>query len=170
MGAEVFIIYVKGVDVQVAFRSAVEQTEYDHGHADDTGTIAEKDECVVIDGAPLSEDEAEVLARTLIEARDSRIDNLAGPTGVLALLGGCRTPTGRSVPARADGCPDERTATPPPFEGRPGRGRGPRACPYRPVPPRCDGGIDVDERSTATITTVGSPEVTGRLFLGWANA
>ncbi|GAA3464359.1 hypothetical protein ACFFSW_17830 [Saccharothrix longispora] len=83
---------------------------------------------------------------------------------------GCRTLTGRSVPARADGCPDERTATLATVEGRFGGGEVLVQARIDLCRPRRDGGIDVDGRSTATVTTAGSPEVTDWLFFGWANA
>ena len=43
MGATTFSTIAKGKTVQDAFHQAVEQAQYDHGHAGYTGTIAEKD-------------------------------------------------------------------------------------------------------------------------------
>ncbi|MGM1058916.1 hypothetical protein, partial [Saccharothrix sp. Mg75] len=117
MSAEIFITYTEGTDVQAAFRSAVEQAQYDHGHAGGTGTIAEKDDYIVIDDTPQPERDAEALARTLIENRDSRIDNPWGPAGALAVRDGLRTLTGLPVPTRADGYPDERTTALTAIEG-----------------------------------------------------
>lgn len=41
MGGEVFTTYAEGTDVAAAFRAAVEQAQYDYGHAGYTGTIVQ---------------------------------------------------------------------------------------------------------------------------------
>ena len=48
MGAESFVCTSCGVDAKEAFKFAVEQAQYDHGHAGYTGTIAEKDAFVML--------------------------------------------------------------------------------------------------------------------------
>ncbi|GAB2992541.1 hypothetical protein GCM10027184_53550 [Saccharothrix stipae] len=169
MGAEIFSTYAEGVDVAAAFRAAVEQAQYDDGHDGSTGAIAEKDHYVVIDGGPLSLSEAEALADRLIEGRDSRVDDKWGPAGAIAVLGGSRTLTGLPVPVRADGYPDTETAALAAVEGRLGDTETvtETALSFYTARRR---GIDVDEHTTATVTTTGSPEVTGWLFFGWANS
>lgn len=44
MGASEFFTTASGENVRVAFRSAVEEAQYEHGHGGYTGTIAEKNE------------------------------------------------------------------------------------------------------------------------------
>ncbi|HET6286497.1 MAG TPA: hypothetical protein VFG15_07070 [Amycolatopsis sp.] len=61
MGSATFITYAEGADVEVAFREAVDQAQHDHGHGGYTGTIANKDSYIVIDGVPRTEADAEAL-------------------------------------------------------------------------------------------------------------
>lgn len=42
MGGEQFVTFAEGENAQIAFRNAVDQAQYDYGHAGYTGTIAEK--------------------------------------------------------------------------------------------------------------------------------
>lgn len=49
MGAQEFQDASVATDVAEAFRECVEQAQYDYGHAGYTGTVAEKDEYVVLD-------------------------------------------------------------------------------------------------------------------------
>jgi len=49
MGAERFITYSKGATAKEAFELAVESAEYEYGHSGYTGTIAEKDDFVMVD-------------------------------------------------------------------------------------------------------------------------
>lgn len=49
MGAEQFVTFASGKRMDVAFRRAVKQAEYDHGHEGYTGTIAEKEEVRVFE-------------------------------------------------------------------------------------------------------------------------
>jgi hypothetical protein len=48
MGAQTFCERVKGASAKKAFRDAVDQAKYDHGHSGYSGTIAEKDSFVMI--------------------------------------------------------------------------------------------------------------------------
>lgn len=60
MGAEYFEDSSIAANVDEAFRECVEAAQYDHGHAGYTGTIAEKDEYVVLD-LPAGVDAAEAV-------------------------------------------------------------------------------------------------------------
>jgi hypothetical protein len=83
MGADTFFTKETGTSAQDAFRNAVEQACYDHGHSGYTGTIAEKHEFVVI---PLPSGEAPYpYAEKLIADRDPRIDDKWGPAGCFDL-------------------------------------------------------------------------------------
>lgn len=73
------------------------------------------------------------------------------------------------MPERVGGYPDQRTAALAAAEGRLGKGEivtSATLANYRPRP----GGVDIDENTTATVTTTGSLEVTGWLFFGWASS
>jgi hypothetical protein len=48
MGAATFETYRDGADVSAAFRNAVEEAGWEYGHGGYTGTIAEKDDYVII--------------------------------------------------------------------------------------------------------------------------
>lgn len=82
MGAESFTHTSRGDTAEKAFRSAVEEAAYDHGHSGYTGTIAEKDSFVMIP-LPEGEDPYEY-AEELIGDGDVRIDKW-GPAGCIAL-------------------------------------------------------------------------------------
>jgi len=169
MGAQTFTTYAEGTDVDAAFREAIEQAQYEYGHAGVTGTLAEKDEYVVIAGGPLSPSDADTLADKLIRGNDSRIDDKWGPAGAIAVHGGFRTLTGLPVPSHAGGYPDQKTAALAAVESLLGDGETITRSHLDRYRLR-RGGIEVDEHTTATVTTTGSPEVTGWLFFGWANS
>ncbi|MGW4528865.1 hypothetical protein [Amycolatopsis sp. NPDC004378] len=170
MGGEVFTTYAEGTDVAAAFRAAVEQAQYDYGHAGYTGSIAEKDSYVVIDSEPRTESDAEALADKLIHACDERIDDKWGPAGAIAVRGHYRELTGLPVPVRAGGYPDQRTAALAAAEGSLGKGEIVTSATLANYRLRAGGLVDVDENTTATVTTTGSLEVTGWLFFGWASS
>lgn len=90
MGSAPFIQHLHcnpgDVPAEEAFAQAVKQARYDHGHAGYSGTLAEKDEFVII--AEDSQMSAEEYAEELIANGDDRIDDKWGPAGCL------RTPTG----------------------------------------------------------------------------
>lgn len=169
MGANTFIAYAEGVDVKTAFRAAVDKARYEHGHGGFTGTIAEKNAYVVIEGGPLSPSEAEALANRLLDAVDSRVDDKWGPAGAIAVRSGSRTLTDLPVPVCVGGYPDEKAAAFAAVEGRLGDGETVTDARLNSYTTR-RGGIEVGERTIATVTTIGSPEVTGWLFFGWASS
>lgn len=82
MGAETFSITKSGKTAKAAFKDAVEQAEYDFGHAGYTGTIAEKDSFVMI-ALPLGEASPYAHAEKLISENDDRIDDKWGPAGCI---------------------------------------------------------------------------------------
>jgi hypothetical protein len=49
MGASEFQVEIKAKDAKTAFRTAVEQARFEHGHGGYTGTIAEKNGFIMID-------------------------------------------------------------------------------------------------------------------------
>jgi len=83
MGACEFMCTASGQSVQKAFNAAVEQAQYDYGHAGYTGTIAEKD-CFVSIEVPEGE-KPERFANQLLEDCDPRIDDKWGPAGAVQL-------------------------------------------------------------------------------------
>ncbi|MFD5451248.1 hypothetical protein [Streptomyces sp. NPDC127100] len=86
MGAYDFSTYQEGTGVENAFRAAVEDAQYEHGHGGYTGTIAEKDEFTVITQTPMPLNEAEEYAAKLISADDPRISDKWGPAGAIPVL------------------------------------------------------------------------------------
>ena len=86
MGANVFMITATGVSAHDAFYNAVEDARYTNGHGGYTGTIAEKDNFIII---PLKEGLGpHEYANELIDDCDSRIDSKWGPAGCFDLGGG----------------------------------------------------------------------------------
>ena len=79
MGAETFETRAKGKTAEIAFREAVKQAQYDHGHGGYAGTIAEKREFTLI-AVPEGKAPAEY-ASELIDDGDARIDDKWGPAG-----------------------------------------------------------------------------------------
>jgi hypothetical protein len=55
MGAEQYEVTASGATVEQAFAAAREKALYDYGHRGYTGTIAEKDEFVVLEAPPTVE-------------------------------------------------------------------------------------------------------------------
>ena len=86
MGAEVFFAKTSGKNKQEAFKNAIEDAYYQHGHDGYTGSIAEKDSFVMI---PLPEGEDPyTYADKLIDEEDRRIDDKWGPAGCFDLGNG----------------------------------------------------------------------------------
>jgi hypothetical protein len=83
MGGEVFIQASWGKTADEAFKGAVEQAEYNHGHCGYTGTIAEKTSFVMIT-LPKHKDPLD-LANELIEKDDERIHDKWGPAGCIKI-------------------------------------------------------------------------------------
>ena len=93
MGAHDFTVLAEGEDLQRAFAAARENAAYEHGHGGYTGTVAEKDQVVVIERTPLTETAAHATAQALLDAGDSRIADKWGPAGAIA-VGDAGTVTG----------------------------------------------------------------------------
>lgn len=86
MGACDFICRARGKTAQEAFDAAVRDAEWEHGHGGYTGTIAEKDEFVMI---PLPKDVDPIdYASDLITKCDPRICDKWGPAGCFDLGNG----------------------------------------------------------------------------------
>ena len=87
MGACTFAVVEKGKSAQDAFDRATADARYEYGHGGYTGTIAEKDEFVMIkpdqDATTWNEGEFFAYAYMLIEADDPRIDDKWGPAGCI---------------------------------------------------------------------------------------
>ena len=86
MGANTFSQIGRGATAKLAFRSAVDEAAYEHGHGGYTGTLAEKFEFVEID-LPAGKD-PHVYAGELINAGDDRINNKWGPAGCVKIKDG----------------------------------------------------------------------------------
>ena len=85
MGGATFIERAKGKTANEAFCSARESAQWKSGHGGYTGTIAEKDEFILID-VPSGEN-AEQFANALIADGDPRVDDKWGPAGCISLGG-----------------------------------------------------------------------------------
>lgn len=83
MGAESFFHRARGATAKEAFRNAVNQAAYNHGHSGYTGTIAEKSSFVMI-AVPSGENPLGY-AQELVYDGDPRVDNKWGPAGCIAL-------------------------------------------------------------------------------------
>jgi len=86
MGADIFMTAARGSDARDAFNAAVQEAQYDHGHAGYTGTIAEKVGFKIIP-LPYGREPYEY-AEDLINESDRRIDDKWGPAGCLKLEDG----------------------------------------------------------------------------------
>lgn len=87
MGSSTFHTIGSGNDARLAFREAREDAKYDHGHGGYSGSIAEKDDYVVIQPKPVPQDVATRLANDLIDQYDPRISDKWGPAGAIAIGG-----------------------------------------------------------------------------------
>lgn len=83
MGGEVFFTKASGSSPRQAFRSAVEDAAWEHGHGGYTGTIAEKHDFVMIE-VPEGKDPGRY-ADELINEGDPRVDDKWGPAGCIDL-------------------------------------------------------------------------------------
>lgn len=81
MGANTFFHEASGKNAKDAFRNAVEEAQYDHGHSGYTGTIAEKESFVMI-SLPEGTDPY-TRAEELIDNGDGRVDDKWGPAGCI---------------------------------------------------------------------------------------
>jgi hypothetical protein len=87
MGSNTFSNFRKTEDLtpsgrKKAFAAAVEQAQYDNGHAGYTGSIAEKSDHRFI-GTRKTLEEARAWADELIDKGDSRVDDKWGPAGCI---------------------------------------------------------------------------------------
>ena len=83
MGAHTFYTRARGTDAESAFRSAVEDAQYHHGHGGYTGTIAEKTSFTQIPDDEVGDVEPQEYANQLIDEQDPRIDSKWGPAGCI---------------------------------------------------------------------------------------
>ena len=81
MGAAVFFTEAIGVEPEKAFRCAVQEASYAHGHEGYTGSIAEKDKFNLIT-LPKGKDAYE-FANQLVDNGDPRVDDKWGPAGCI---------------------------------------------------------------------------------------
>lgn len=87
MGATTFYTLARGKTPDKAFRNAIHQARYDHGHSGYTGTIAEKYDYVLIPSPKkvTSDEQRYQYAEELIRKRDRRVDDKSGPAGCIEL-------------------------------------------------------------------------------------
>ena len=85
MGAEDFSDVARGKDAQEAFRSAVEEAQYEYGHGGYTGSIAEKHGFIMVAREPLASEEARKL-KSRMEEEDDRYNDKWGPACCVELL------------------------------------------------------------------------------------
>jgi hypothetical protein len=83
MGACTFTEYAQGRTAQEAFNKATEKARYEYGHRGYTGTIAEKDDFVMIDLPDGIKPES--YANVLLDECDPRVDDKWGPAGCFDL-------------------------------------------------------------------------------------
>ncbi|MBG0568222.1 hypothetical protein [Actinoplanes aureus] len=91
MGAMAFDQYAEGADPAAAFESARGQALHEHGHGGYTGSLAEKDDYVIVTQQPMTETEATVLAGDLMDRDDPRIIDKWGPAGAIPVKAETRT-------------------------------------------------------------------------------
>ncbi|MCK9903600.1 hypothetical protein CC117_25775 [Parafrankia colletiae] len=81
MGAQPFIVQMAIVDPREAFRAAIEEAQEEYGSRGYTGTIAEKDTFTRVTSTPMTGEDAERRARTLLN--HPRYEDKAGPAGAI---------------------------------------------------------------------------------------
>lgn len=91
MGGTTFEQYTAGADPDAAFRAAREAALHEHGHGGYSGTLAEKDDYVIVTRRLLTEKEASALAGELIDRDDPRISDKWGPAGAIPVKVDTRT-------------------------------------------------------------------------------
>jgi hypothetical protein len=85
MGATTFMTLASGATPQEAFKRAVAQAQYDHGHDGYSGTLAEKYNFAIV-GEAADIHTAQIMADRMIDDEDPRIDDKWGPAGCLRIL------------------------------------------------------------------------------------
>ncbi|WP_032381021.1 hypothetical protein [Rhodococcoides fascians] len=88
MGATDFSSIAAGKTSREAFEAAKASALHQYGHGGYTGTLAEKDDFIVIPTPPLTSSDAADLAEELIANDDDRISDKWGPAGAIAVEGG----------------------------------------------------------------------------------
>jgi len=83
MGAAEFIVFSNNPDPDQAFMEARSSAQWESGHGGYTGTIAEKDNYIVIQRTPLEYVDAVAAAQHLLNIDDERIADKWGPAGSL---------------------------------------------------------------------------------------
>jgi hypothetical protein len=86
MGACDFRVRSKGKTAREAFQAAVQQAQYDYGHAGYTGTIAEKDRFTEVPIPPEFKDRPGDFVRKLEE--EDRFSDKWGPAGCVRVAEG----------------------------------------------------------------------------------
>jgi len=85
MGGTTFMVHGEGAEAAIVFDELVRQAQWEHGHGGYTGTIAEKDEFVMIPLPDILKNRAKTsfikYAESLIAEEDERIDDKDGPAG-----------------------------------------------------------------------------------------
>jgi hypothetical protein len=82
-GANTFETYRDGADVMTAFRDAVEEAGWEHGHGGYNRTIPEKTDYVIITDRPMSHDHANRPASDLLDRDVPRVADKWGPAGAI---------------------------------------------------------------------------------------
>ncbi len=85
MGASTFLQIGKGKTLHDAFETARDQAAWEYGHAGYTGTLAEKNDYVLISAKPMTEEKARALAHQLMDKADPRIHDKWGPAGAIRI-------------------------------------------------------------------------------------
>jgi hypothetical protein len=83
MGATEFFTTAKGATASEAFKAAVKDAEYEHGHGGYSGTIAEKRSFTMI--AVPKDQEPIAYANDLLDDDDGRISDKWGPAGCVKI-------------------------------------------------------------------------------------
>jgi hypothetical protein len=91
MGATTFETYAEGHDPDTAFNTARDDAAFEDGHGHYSGTIAGKDDYVIITDVVTDLDQAELLAATLLDRDDPRVADKAGPAGAIPVRQPTRT-------------------------------------------------------------------------------
>lgn len=85
MGAMTFFTVESGRDAQEAFHRATLYAQHRWGHEGYTGTIAEKDEFIIIKGDATPAKETEAIADKMLKEGDERINDKWGPAGAIKI-------------------------------------------------------------------------------------
>ncbi|MFC5911818.1 hypothetical protein [Streptacidiphilus monticola] len=85
MGAVTFYLTATATTPQAAFDAIRQEAAAEYGWREDSGTVAMKDEYVLIDTSVRPHDEAMSLAVDLIARNDPRVEDSFGPAGCLEI-------------------------------------------------------------------------------------